>query len=253
MIISSWFKIHSPPKLPHSFHRDFHVCNAQPLKELHSDVWPEIIRWDCEKLAQIGPCNISSHFIFNLDGTGFGASKSSRAESQKVIVPDVFLKTPIFKGKADLHFVIALCAISAAGEMLVPELITKLETEHPDSVQCGDIPNAPISATPKAFMTPRIVSDYLRIAIPPCVAKFRKLIRSNISTLIPFDGCSPHLSDPGNASAVQYQVILDKIPPQSSHLREPFDQSLFERLKIQYGLFARGKGISKISGMLESI
>jgi hypothetical protein len=141
------------PMPPQSFRDDFRVCNAQPLNEPHYDVRSEIIRWHFEKGAQIGICNISSYFIFNLDRTGFGASKSSRTESQKVILPNFFLKTLIFKRKVDLHFVTALCEISAAPEMLAPELITKLETRHLDSVQCGYIPNTPIYTTPKVFMT----------------------------------------------------------------------------------------------------
>jgi hypothetical protein len=66
-------------------------------------------------------------------------------------VPNAFLKTSIFKGKADLQFVTALCAISAAGEMLAPELITKLETKHPDFVQYRYISNAPIQEFQKVL------------------------------------------------------------------------------------------------------
>jgi hypothetical protein len=102
-------------------------------------------------------------------------------------------------------------------------------------------------------MTLQIVFDYRQTAISPSVAKFRQLISPNASDLIPFDGSRPHLNDQGNGWAVQHQVILDKIPAQSSHLRQPFDQSLFGRLKIQYELFAPGKGISKISRTLEWI
>jgi hypothetical protein len=36
-------------------------------------------------------------------------------------------------------------------------------------------------------------------------------------------------------------------------MQKPFDQGSFGRLKIQYGLFAPGKDISKIAGELEWI
>jgi hypothetical protein len=115
--------------------------------------------------TKIGICNVSSDFALNLDGTGFSGSKSSRTESSKVIMPNSFLKTPIFKGKVDLHFVRALCEISAAGEVLAPGLITTPETEHSDSVQCSYSPNAPIGAIPKAVVRRQIVSGRLRTAI----------------------------------------------------------------------------------------
>jgi hypothetical protein len=140
------------------------------MKEPHSDVWPEINPSHFEKLTQIDICNISSHLIFNLDGTGFGVSKPNRTESQKVIVPNAFLKAPIFKGKADFPFVAALCAISAAREVRAPGFITKLETEHPE-IQCAIMLHemaaepAPLEILlPRltAFCIPRILCNILQ-------------------------------------------------------------------------------------------
>jgi hypothetical protein len=73
----------------------------------------------------------------------------------------------------DLHFVTALCEISAASEVLALGLIRTPETEHADSVQCSYSPNLPIDTTPKAFVHRQIVSGHLRTAISPYVAKFR--------------------------------------------------------------------------------
>jgi hypothetical protein len=143
----------------------------------------------------IGICNVSSHFALTLDGTGFSASKFSRTESRKVILPNSFLKAPIFKGKMDLHFVSALCEISASGEVLASGLITTPETEHSDSVQCSYGPNALIGTTPKAFVHRQIVSGHLRTAISPDMAKSRKLTSPNASALIRFDCYISQLSD----------------------------------------------------------
>jgi hypothetical protein len=81
----------------------------------------------------------------------------------------------------------------------------------------------------------------------------RESIGPNAPALVPFDGYRSHLSDQLNAWAAQYHVILYNFPPHGSHLVQPLDQNFFRRLKIQYGLFARVKGISKISGTLERI
>jgi hypothetical protein len=48
---------------------------------------------------------------------------------------------------------------------------------------------------------------------------------------------------------VQHQVILDKIPPHRSQMRQPFDQGLFGRLKIQYRVFAPVKCQGHWSGL----
>jgi hypothetical protein len=49
---------------------------------------------------------------------------------------------------------------------------------------------------------------------------------------------------------MQHQVILHHFPSNSSHLVQPFHQSSFQRLKIQYGLFAPVKGIFRISELM---
>jgi hypothetical protein len=134
--------------------------------------------------TKIGIDNVSSHFALNLDGTGFSASKSSRIESRKVILPNPFLKIPIFKRKVDLHLVTALCEISATGKVLAPGFITTPETEHSDSVQCSYSLNARIDTTPKAFVHRQIFFGHLRTAISPHVAKVRKLFSPNASALI---------------------------------------------------------------------
>ena len=203
--------------------------------------------------TKIGVCNVSSHFALNLNGTGFSSSKSSPTESPKLILSNSFLKTPIFKGKVDLHFVRALCEISAAGEVLAPGLMATPETEHSDCVQCSYSPNARIGPTPKAFMHRQIVTGHRLTAILPYMAKFRKSISPNASALIRFDSYISQLSDQSNAWAVQHQAILDNILAQSSYVRHPLDQGFLRRLKIQHGLFTPGNDICKISGALQWI
>jgi hypothetical protein len=159
--------------LPGLLRNDFHVGNAQQLKEPHYEVALEIIRFHYEKLGQIGISDISPHFILKLAADGIGESKYGWMESHRAIVPNSFLKTPVFKGKRDLHFLAVLCAISAAGKVFPPGLVTKPET-------------------PKAFATPQVVSDHLSIAISPYVAKSLHLISPTAPTIIPFDDHRPH-------------------------------------------------------------
>jgi hypothetical protein len=99
---------------------------------------------------------------------------------------EALLKTPPFNEKTDVQIVATLSAISAAGNVLLPGLITNPQSEHPDSVQCCYIPNASISLIPKDFMMTQFVSDDLRTDSSPDMAKFPELINPNALALIPF-------------------------------------------------------------------
>jgi hypothetical protein len=125
-------------------------------------------RW--MKLAQTS-LQILSVCILKIGTDEFGVSKSGRTKSQKVIVPNAFFKAPVFKEKVDLHLVTALCVISAAGAVLPPAFMTKRATEHPNSDNCGYIPNERRYTTPKAFITHQVFSDYLRSVISLYVTK----------------------------------------------------------------------------------
>jgi hypothetical protein len=232
---------------------EFTIKNAQPLEEARCTISEEIIQLHFEKLREIAIGEIAPQLILNIDETGFGASKSGRAKSRKVIVPLEFRATPVFRDSADSHFVTALCAISAAGDVLPPALITKRGTEHPDAGECSYIPNTRRHTSPKAFVTREIYADYLRTVISPYIAKWRETLGQDARALILFDGHKAHLSEILNAWAAENQILLYTLPPHSSHLLQPLDQGFFRRLKIQYGLFPAIKHMSKISGILERI
>jgi hypothetical protein len=94
---------------------------------------------------QLTPNDISEHFrrlenspisdcdprlIINFDETGFGASKSGRSKSAKVLVPMSFKGKPVHEELSESHFVSALGAMTLAGDVLSPALITKRTASH---------------------------------------------------------------------------------------------------------------------------
>jgi hypothetical protein len=81
-------------------------------------------------LQELEISHISPHFIISLDETGSGASKSGKQKSRKVIIPQSLSKKPVFKETSDSHFITALCAISASGNVLRSSLIVKGQTDH---------------------------------------------------------------------------------------------------------------------------
>jgi hypothetical protein len=82
------------------------------------------VRLHFETRVEIGFGEIAGQPILNLDETGFGASKSGRAKSGKVIISTECRTKPVFKESVDSLFVTALCPISAAGDVLTPKRIT---------------------------------------------------------------------------------------------------------------------------------
>jgi UDP-N-acetylmuramyl tripeptide synthase len=148
---------------------DFVVRVAQPLEEDRFNVKIEDIVQHFANLEELEMSHISFHII-NLDGTGFGASKSGRQKSRKIIVPQSLSKKPVFKETSHSHFITALCAISASGNVLRSGLIAKRQTDHPDADQCSFLRNVQRYVNPNAFVTSQSLNDYLRNVLSPYIA-----------------------------------------------------------------------------------
>jgi hypothetical protein len=159
----------------------------------------------------------------------------------------------VFKESSESHFITVLCTISAAGDVLPPGLISKRESDHPDSSHCSFSSNVSRNTSPKAFVTRDIFTNYLGQIVAPYIARVRESLDDDAPCLILFDGHRAHLSEIVSAWAAQNHIILYLLPPHSTHLLQPLDQGFFRRLKIQYSLFMPIKGISKISSSLERI
>jgi hypothetical protein len=226
---------------------------AQPIAEDRYNVKMADIRQHFANFGELEISDISPELIIKLDETGFGASKSGRQKSRRVIVPESFSQTPVFKESSDSHFVTALCGISASGNVLTPGLIAKRETDHPDADQCSFLPNVRRYASVNPFVTWQIFIDYLRSVLTPYIAHWRQSLCGDARALLIFDGHRAHLSEILNAWAAEHQILLYLLPAHSSHLLQPLDQGFFRRLKIQYSLFPPIKGLSKISSSLERI
>jgi hypothetical protein len=76
---------------------------AQPSEENHYNVRMGDIERYFSNLGEMEISKISYHITINLDETGFGASKSGTQKSRRVIMPQLFLMTPIFKESTDSY------------------------------------------------------------------------------------------------------------------------------------------------------
>jgi hypothetical protein len=140
----------------------FVILLSQPLGKDRYNVKIADIHWHFANLGEMEISQILPHLIINLDETGFGASKSGRQKSRRIIVPESFSQTLVFKESSDSRFVTALYGISASGKVMIPGLIAKRETDHPDADQCPFLPNVRGYASANAFVTRQIFHDYLR-------------------------------------------------------------------------------------------
>jgi hypothetical protein len=90
---------------------------------------------------------------------GLEHQNRERQKSRSAAVLEPFSQTPVFKESSDSHSVSALCGISASGNVMIPGLIAKRETDHPDADQCYFLPNVRRYASANAFVTRQIFHD----------------------------------------------------------------------------------------------
>jgi transposase len=163
---------------------DFTVRVAQPLQEDRFNVKIKDIVQHFANLEELEISHISSHRIANLDETGFGASKSRTQKSRKGIVPQSLSKKLDFKETSDSHFITALCAISASGNLLRSGLIAKGQTDQPDTDQCSFLRNVQRYVSPNAFITRQIFNDYLRNVLSPYLAHWRESVGADARAIL---------------------------------------------------------------------
>jgi hypothetical protein len=131
---------------------EFVIRLSQPLGEDRYNVKIADIHRHFANLGEMEISQISPHLIIHLDETGFGASKSGRQKSRRVIVSESLSQTPVFKECSNSHFVTVLYGISASGNVMIPGLIAKRETDRPNADQCHFLPNVRRHASANAFV-----------------------------------------------------------------------------------------------------
>jgi hypothetical protein len=142
--------------------------------------------------------------------------------------------------------VTVLCGISASGNVMIPVLIAKRETDHPDADQYSFLPNIRRYASANAFVTRQNFHDYLRYVITTYIAHWRESLGGDARALLIFDGHRAYLAEILNVPAAKYQILVYILPSHSSHLLQRRDQGFFRQLKIQYSLFPPIQGFSVI-------
>ena len=177
---------------------------ASGLASERYQVTPESIQEYFRILSQINIESMDPRLIINIDETGFGASKSGRTKSQKVIVPVTFEGTPFYKLKEEKRHVSCLAATTLAGSLLPPGLVANRKYECEDAKFCFYYRNCLRYFSTSSFVSREIFMHYIRNVIIPYVEQTRLHVQGDQKALIIFDGCKGHFSDLLNAICAEY-------------------------------------------------
>lgn len=232
---------------------EYKIKIASPLDPERYAVTPETIREHFAKLEAIGVRNFDPRLILNLDETGFGASKSGRARGQKVIIPNGFRGSPVYERCEEKRYVTCLACSSLYGSLLPPALVTSRRFEALDGSKCSFFANCPRYTSESAFVTSDIFSSYISHVVFEYIEHVRNDNCKNRTALLIFDGCKSHITDMLKAACAERDIIIYVLPPHSSHLVQPLDQMIFQRMKREFATIAPIRGLSKISGTLERV
>lgn len=230
----------------------FKVKNARPFEAERYNVDKEVVEAYFKGLndPRVKECN--PHMFYNVDESGFGASKSGRLKTQKVIVPLDLEGAPACEEPADAHYVTCIACASLDGRLLTPGLVTKRQTDHPDASRCSFFNGARRYTSAKAFVTKRIFADYFVNVIWEDIRSYRlKHPNEPQRAVVIMDGHRSHVTPGMRAFCGIRDIFVLVLPPHTSHLIQMLDRGVFRRAKAEYANFPIDKHFSKISNALE--
>jgi hypothetical protein len=146
----------------------------------------------------------------------------------------------VYPETAESHFASALAAITLAGDVSKPGLVTKRGIDHPDAQNTSFFAYVSRYYSGKAFMTRSIFSDSLRTVVRPFLQKVRaKLGSERARAVVLLDGHKSHTSEVISLFTGHDNIIMFLLPSQSVHCLQPLGQGFFRRMKAQFAQYAR--------------
>nr|CCA23996.1 PREDICTED: similar to ENSANGP00000028549 putative [Albugo laibachii Nc14] len=158
--------------------------------------------------------------VFDVDETGFG----QKTKSRKVIA----VRGPknVWTKCIDMSFHLTLVAcVSASGSCLPPLFLLPGQRLNRDILSECSVLGATLAVAPKAFMNQAIFVKWLE--------HFAASVPSSIirPLLLIYDGCASHYSKRIVEKAIEMKIILLLLPPNSTHILQPLDVSVFKPFK----------------------
>ena len=233
------------------FGDEFEKRAAETIELDRSEVTEEDLTQYFNTLREERLEEASPELLINIDETGFGGSRSGRLKPTKVIVPKS-VSGRLFVGAEKVgHYISAICAVTAAGHLLPPALITKRKTlpEGISGLPIGD--KTRIYSSEKAFVTRRIFLTYLRETAIPYINEVRERMQNKeMRAYIIWDGHSSHYDEITGSFAAVNGISVISIPFHSSHLTQPLDREFFLKVTKFYSFYTLRADLPKISATI---
>nr|CCA14821.1 PREDICTED: similar to ENSANGP00000028549 putative [Albugo laibachii Nc14] len=157
-----------------------------------------------------------------MNETGFG----QKTKSRKVIA--VCGPKNVWTKCIDMSFHLALVAcVSASGSCLPPLFLLPGQCLNRDMLSKCSVPGATVTVAPKALTNQATFVfvkwlEHFAANVPSCVIQPLLLI---------YDGFASHYSKRIVEKAIEMKIILLLLPPNSTHILQPLDVSVFKPFK----------------------
>lgn len=230
----------------------FKIRNARPYDEKRYNLDAQVIAAYFQAIADPRVMTANPNMFYNTDETGFGASKSGRSKSQRVIVPVEMTQVPACQEPNESHYVTCIATATLSGRLLRPGLVTKRQTDHPDGAKCSYYSTALRYTSPKAFVNRAIFEHYFIHVIMEDILEYRRAHPDEQQTaVLIMDGHKAHVSKTMRVFCAIHDVFVILLPSHSSHLIQMLDRGVFRRAKAEYANFPVVAGRSRVSNALE--
>lgn len=197
---------------------------------------------------------INPKLIINFDEIGFGASRSDREKSTKVLVKSDHVGLVFYCSESDSRLISALVAITCSGKLLKPAVVIQLAHEHPDSEKCPFFNKMLHYTSDNSFITKEIFENFMMQSVINYIEKARiKLNNQDAPAAIIYDGHKSHISNDLSSLCAEKKIKFFLLPPHSSHLLQPLDQVFFRKTKAEYGNLTGFPNVSVYSGRIQKI
>ena len=176
-----------------------------------------------EKLLDDNDLNDKPECIFNLDETGFNTDLRAGKVYTQTAAANVYQKSPTC-GKSS--FTVLFC-VSASGVFLPPFVVYKGLHLYSTWMKGGP-PGTTYGCTPSGWMTDTIFESWFTKVFIPKVEPLSKPV------LLTYDGHNSHLTYATVKAAIENNIIILCLPPNTSHALQPLDVAVFSPMKVAW-------------------
>lgn len=163
------------------------------------------------------------HRIFNLDETGLNTDRRSDAVFVSKKTKDAYIKCPT-AGKT--MFSVLFC-VSATGIYLAPFTVYKAKHLYQTWTEGGP-QGAAYSCSDSGWMMDTNFESWFSKIFVPHVASLQKPV------LLTFDGHNSHLTFNTVKLAIDNNIVILCLPPNTSHALQPLDVGVFRAVKVTW-------------------